>query len=1158
MKFDWSIVATMAVTVTLGIAAGAALHLRGAELAIFIALLTLIGIAASAAIVYFKNRHKHAAAPAGGSAAAPAAGGDSEIDTLVREADQRLAHANAGATIANLPLIFVIGDRSTAKTSTVVNSGIEPELLAGQIYQDNMIAATRAANIWFARGTALLEAGGAVLGDPGNWLRLVKRLTPGKLKSLKGGAQSPRAVLLCVSLESFTQQGGVDAIAAAARYLQARLAEVAQTLGIRFPVYILFTKTDRVPFFTDFVNTFNNDEASQVFGVTVPMLAAQQTGVYAEDETRRLTAYFDNLWYSLCDKRTVFPPRDNDLEKICGAYEYPREMRKVRDLMVRFMVDVCRPSQLTTSPFLRGFYFSGVRPIVVSEAAPISASRPQQADYQGAASSGATGMFRIGKQAEMVAQQSVAQPAAATRKVPQWMFLGHLFNNIILSDTAAMSASGSSVKVSALRRGLLIAATVICLILTGLFTWSYFGNHALEKEAQTAAAAIPAKELAPGALPDLPQLQELESLRQTLQKLDGYETDGAPYKLRWGLYKGSDMYPEVQRLYFAKFRTLLFGQTKAGLLKVMQGVKAPAAETADYGYPYDTLKGYLLTTSEYKRSSEKSLQEFLGNLLLMRWSENRENAIGKDRMDLAKRQFDYYARVLSEGNPYTDKANDDAVKNARDYLASFKGPKRVYYAMLADAAKQRPSQSFNQWAEGSSATVLSAYPVAFAYTQKGAAYMLDRIKNAKWADEPWVVGPDFGKAGNDPEQMKKDVTTLYVQDYIGQWRKVLRTSHLVPYKDLRDAAAKLDTLTGTTAPILAVISWTSQNTAINDMPDVKDAFRAAQQVEPPGALAYVPSVQPYNDALQGLQSTISKAAEPNADPNTVKTAQDAADTARAATRRISSGLPPDHAGQVDAVVGALLMEPIIEADKKLRGVGADELNSAGGGFCSAFSPITRKFPFNPAAREEATLAEIAEVFRPVNSKLATFEDKLKKVIVCKGGVCTPVEPPPVQLNPAFRNFISQAAKLSFALYGDSGTDPNYHYTLTPQKSDQVDAFDVTVNGDTAKLSGGTGKAYIWPGSANPNFKLDLNLAGGTALGAQDRTGIWSLFHFFADADRTVANGSSYDFIWIYRAGAGGVAPKVAGRPLQYAFTVDANIFSKEFLAGMKCVPAVAK
>ena len=119
-------------------AVGVAMHLKGRARGIH-ALLALIGVALS--------RPSHISRTAGRDRLRPgrhqAPGGDSEIDGLVREADRRLAHANAGATIANLPLIFVIGDHSTAKTSTVVNSGIEAELLAGQLYQDNMIAPTR-------------------------------------------------------------------------------------------------------------------------------------------------------------------------------------------------------------------------------------------------------------------------------------------------------------------------------------------------------------------------------------------------------------------------------------------------------------------------------------------------------------------------------------------------------------------------------------------------------------------------------------------------------------------------------------------------------------------------------------------------------------------------------------------------------------------------------------------------------------------------------------------------------------------------------------------------------------------------------------------------------------------------------------------------------
>ncbi len=692
MKIDWASGAAIGIGAIIGVAGGLALHLKGAELYIFEGIMVVIGLIAAAAISYFQSRQDQApspAAPGASTGAAQETGGDSEIDTLVREADRRLAHANAGVTIANLPLVFVIGDRSTAKTSSVVNSGIEAEHLAGHLYQDNAIAPTRSANLWFARGTALVEAGGGIIGDPGNWMRLVRRLQPGKLKSLKGGSQSPRAVLLCVSLESFAQQGATDAIAAASRYLQARLSDISQTLGISFPVYILFTKTDRLPFFTDFVRTFSNEEASQVFGATIAIRSAQQAGVYADDETRRLTGYFDNLFFSLCDKRTVFPPRDNDLEKVCGAYEFPRELRKLRSGVVQFMVNVCRPSQLSASPFLRGFYFSGVRPIAVSEAAPLLTGQPQRAEAE--RSSGATGMFRVGKQAETVAQQSVAQPAAATRKVPQWMFLGRLFNDVILRDTTAMSASGASTKVSALRRGLLIAASALSLILAIFFLVSYIKNHSLETDALTAANAIPSRELQAGAIAPLDSLQNLESLRAVLQRIDGYENDSTPLLMRFGLYQGSNMYPEVRRLYYQKFRAMLFGQTQAGLLNFMQRTPAMPGQKDDYSYAYNTLKGYLLTTSESKRtSSDKSLQPFLGDLLLARWDANREAEIGKDRIDLAKRQFDYYAHDLPNGDPYKSKADTDAIEHTRLYLSGFSGVELRLPNLLDKAARQGP------------------------------------------------------------------------------------------------------------------------------------------------------------------------------------------------------------------------------------------------------------------------------------------------------------------------------------------------------------------------------------------------------------------------------------------------------------------------------------
>ena len=988
-------------------------------------------------------------------------------------------------------------------------------------------------------------------------------LQPGKLKAIGKGTQSPRAVLLCFSLEAFAQPGGAEAVTAAARYLQARLGDISQLLGISFPVYILFTKTDRVPFFHDFVNTLSNEEANQVFGATVP-IRMQETGIYAEEETQRLTASFNDLFYSLCDKRTVFLPRESQVEAVPGSYEFPREFRKLRSAVVQFMVDVCRPSQLRASPFLRGFYFSGVRPIAVNEAAaPMLTQRDAGSMKEGL--SGATGMFRVGKRAERVAQQAVAGQQTGVRKVPQWMFLGHLFNDIILRDSTAMGASGASVKTSMARRVLLACLAGLCLLYLVALVVSYFNNRSLEQEALVAARNIPPAEAAGAAVPSQDLMVRLETLRLSLVKLAHYENDGPPMGLRWGLYEGSAMYPEVRKLYYEKFRQLLFGQTQAGMLSFLQRTPPVPGPTDDYGYAYSTLKGYLLTAPEFKRTADKSLQGFLGDLLLSRWSANREQAIGKDRMDLAKKQFDFYSQDLSNGNPYSSSPDAATVERARSYLSKFSGAERVYQYLLAEAAKHGPSVSFNQKFAGSEETVTSSHAVAYAYTREGADFMQKEIRKANYGGEQWVLG-NFTGQSIDKAAMENGILGLYTKDFINQWRAVLKTSRVNPYASLKDASAKLNQLTGSQAPLLALFWWTAQNTSI-DLPGVAQAFRAVQAVEPaPTVQQYVvPANQPYNNGLLKLQESINQAANmPNGpDPGAEKATKDDAQAARNATKQISASFPVDPDANLQSVVEALMLQPITNAEGLSRGMGAAELNGKGAGFCAALGPLTKKFPFSPNVQPEVTLDELGQIFRPKDGKLWVFYDTaLKPVMQCSAVDCTPTPNAPIAVTPAFVRFFSQAVRFSRALYGEAGTEPNFKYTLKPKKSDQVDQFDVTINGDTSQLAGGASKAAQWPGGSPRNFKLTLKLAGGTPIDAQPREGLWSVFRFFAEADRTTNAGAGYDFFWNFRTGQGGSPMNVSGHPLAYEFNLDTGgapaVFSKDFLAGLRCVSGVAR
>src|SRR5258708_39865942 len=95
--------------------------------------------------------------------------------------------------------------------------------------------------------------------------------------------------------------------------------------------------------------------------------------------------------------------------------------------------------------------------------------------------------------------------------------------------------------------------------------------------------------------------------------------------------------------------------------------------------------------------------------------------------------------------------------------------------------------------------------------------------------------------------MEKGILDLYTKDYVEQWRNVLRRSNVNRYGSYQDASRKLTLLTGSGAPLLALLWWTSQNTSI-DVPGVADKFRAVQAVVPPASPQQyiVPARQNFN------------------------------------------------------------------------------------------------------------------------------------------------------------------------------------------------------------------------------------------------------------------------------------------------------------------------
>ncbi len=1135
---------------------GSWLHLQGSSLWILRIALALIGIAAFITLIWWfrvKDKERAEMSPAG------AAGGE-EIDVLIREAEMRLQASQLGrsARVGNLPLFLVLGETGSAKTSVILHSGLEPELLTGQAVQDKVPVPTRTANLWYTRQFIFAEAGGPMLQDRPKWTKLVKKLAPRQLHSVFGkGTPSPRAAVVCVDCEGFTKAGAPEAMAASIAQIQTRLREVSQLLGISLPVYVLFTRADRLQFFHDYVRNLTYDEASVVFGATLPMVT-YSTGVYAEQESARISGAFDNLFQSLADRRVKLLWQEFDATKLPAIYEFPREFRKLRNLLVQLLVDLCRPSQLRRGPFLRGFYFSGVRPVTITTAGPTLA-REEPIAQPSAAHGGldATGIFDYRKAAAQAAPQVPATEAGESRRVPQWVFLPHVFSDVLLKDGSALAASASSTKTSLWRRILLATASVILLIFIIGFIVSFIRNKNMESRVVTAAQGISDVQLTGQQLPTLDTLNKLETLRQSFATLSEYHQDGPPFSMRWGLYVGNTLYPDVLRIYFQHFQHLLFGQAQANLVQTLSALPGAPGPNDQYGPAYDTLKAYLITTSNH----DKSTSLFLSPVLMKAWVAGRD--IDQDLTGLAQKQFDFYSEQLKIQNPYSSEYDTLVVARARNYISQFSGVERVYRFMLAEADKANPPINFNKKFPGSAEVVVDRSEVGGAFTKSGWAFMQNALQNLPkyFSGEQWVLGQE-SSSNIDLASLATDLRSKYQHDFVEQWRSFLRNGNVVRYGGLGDAAQKLLKLSGNQSPLLALFCVAAQNTSV-DQPDVVKAFQPVQAVVSPNCQdQYIGDTnKPYIVGLSGLQSCLDKANTTPGDKEAAKAqCQNDAQSAKQAAIQIGQGFKIDQEGHVDQTVQNLLLAPIVSIAGVLKPGPV-----SGQGLCAQMSPLESKFPFTPQATLEATPQDLAMVYDPANGALAQFYNSSLKSLLLPQGTAYIVNPSATQtVNPAFLAFFNRAAGVQRALYSGAPGQLQFKYALRPHPTESVSSISMNIDGQVLSYAGGNSsfQQFTWPGITGQGVTLTVKIQGGSELTWPSYGGTWGVFHFFGDADKTQQNGSVYNVEWVLRVAGGRPVTAPNGKPVTVQFDLDTlgalPILQKGFFSSLRCLSNVTR
>ena len=755
-------------------------------------------------------RAKAAARPAPVAKSVPAVHPDDEaMSALVAEANAALAKApslagrRVPASLSTMPLYLLIGPEGSGKTSTFLNSSIEPQLLAGQ--GTTPVSPTRLCNLWLAKEAIFAEIGGRMFtGDLARWNQLLSSLRPQVALPVwrrLWGAPASRidlrgVIAFCDSKELTGASSDPQRLERCSRDWQERLRAIAAQFGAGLPVYVVITKCDKIPFFSDYFRRLPESEVNQVLGCTLPPpnpQAAVPTDVFVEAEAKRLTSSFRPLYQALARRRLTQLAHEPNPAQRPGVYEFPRELKRIRSPLVQFLTDVFRPNSLGPNLVLRGYYLTGVREVEVQHA---QVGRISDAVTLGSLET--TRLFR-GDATQMFQGDLTKAPNPAGRRASSWIFVADLFHRVILPDQPLRTVSPLPMEDRFERYRKLTFAAVcgLCAFLCLAFVVSWWNNRNLLSDIRTAANSQTVPKDRGTSLQDL---QALDALRFQVARLQG----GLPLRFHWFLYTGNGILDRARTTWFRQFHRLLLSSLNGQMVAGLQALSPSPDAAAPYDPAYRDLKAHLIITSGACPVDTPFLSQQLKEV-----RARIAPAVGSDWQVLADRQIDFYSSQLAQGNPLRVPEDIEARERARQYLRQLKGIDRLYAGILASAEKSvAKTARLHDLASNYTQVLSGPDEVSSAFSPAGWAYLVKASKEANAAalGEPCVVGGPSGVVANYKQNTEtaQAIQRLYLRDYVDRWRKFVEGFSVTKYASAADAARKLDILADHKSPLLAV------------------------------------------------------------------------------------------------------------------------------------------------------------------------------------------------------------------------------------------------------------------------------------------------------------------------------------------------------------------
>lgn len=664
-------------------------------------------------------------------------------------------------SLYDLPWYIIIGPPGSGKTTALANSGLRFPL-AEKFGREALrgVGGTRNCDWWFTDEAILLDTAGRYTtqdsdaqSDRAAWQGFLDLLKKYRRRRPING------VLVAISLSDLMLLNDQERFAHA-RAIRQRILELDAHFRMRFPVYVLLTKSDLVAGFMEFFDDLSAEERAQVWGFTRQLDAGD-----AAVEASEIIAEFDQLLRRLELRLLARLQAERDPGRRRLIFGFPQQIAGLRRALAEFVQEVFAGSRFDQAPLLRGVYFtSGTQ-----EGSPIDRLMGVLART-----------FSLG-------QQALPSFVGKGRSY----FITSLLREVIFRESGL---AGTNRRLERQRAWLQRAsyAGLLGLVVLVIVGWgiSFRGNLALTEAvaSQATQARGQLEEIATSGTVDPGALESVLALLRSLPGGFGEAETRRPFLLGLGLYQGGELGPKAREAYRRVLENNLLPRLMARLeAQINQG-------DATLSQVYEALKVYLMLGSDehYDRESVKAW-------FVVDWERDRFPVWGQDRFREMVNHLD--ALLATRTVPLPVPLDPLVINDARDRLAAVPLEERIY-ARLKDFDLDKGIQGFSvRTAAGPEAGAVftrgSGQPLTAMlpgfYTRAAYERLFQQPDSLAIIDgllrESWVLR-DNPPTLDEPElrALLARVKDLYLQDYAAVYDELVRDVRLVRFEKADDGA----------------------------------------------------------------------------------------------------------------------------------------------------------------------------------------------------------------------------------------------------------------------------------------------------------------------------------------------------------------------------------